>query len=213
MYLFFPLLAFAGDLASGELVARCRAWTAASRESRVWTCVCVAGAVHLAVSTWGWTMVFYGARPYVLSDQTLVEHYDAVTRHKPSYPLYSTTAAAAARVRALAAPGEPIACLINEPRLYWLAGRPPVHRMIVPNPMFGAMFPEFVATIEARRPGVVLARVPETVRGSDDSERIETAVFDEVVRVFGAEAEGLRERYALREVIGEIGLLTLRAAP
>lgn len=219
LYHLFPVLAFASYLASCEIVDRLRRLERSSPGARVWTMACLGGILHLAVSTWGWTMTFYTASPYVLHDTTLAEHYTRITRHRPTYPTYATTAAAARRVRELTGPDDPIACLINEPRLYYLSQRPAAHPMIIPSPAFAPMFEDFIRTLHETRPPVLLARVPRPARDqapadqitvAGETEAINEAVFREAEAHFGPSVRLLIEHYHVTDVIDDVCILQPR---
>lgn len=179
----------------------------ASMRHRAWTLVCLASVALLAGHAWGGKMTAVSYHPRVLGAMTLEDHYDRITRHKPRYPLYSTTRLAAQRVRELTGPTDPIACFINEPRLYYLAERPAAHRLIIPNEAFRPLFDEFLLALDAERPPVILARVPESLRGGGDLLAIHRAVFDEAESFFGPRAKLLRGVYRVSETVGDICIL------
>ncbi len=175
-----------------------------------WCLVCLASVALLAGHAWGGKMTSVSTQPWILRSMTLAEHYDQVTRHKPRYPLYSTTQRAARRVRELTLPTDAIACLINEPRLYYLAERPAAHRLVIPNEAFRPLFDEFLPTLHTKRPPVILARVPEMVRGCEDPTTVHAAVFDEAESFFGPQARLLRDAYRVTELIDDICILQPR---
>ncbi|NLX24164.1 MAG: hypothetical protein GXY55_21140 [Phycisphaerae bacterium] len=192
------------------LISRSRSrgrFSDASARHRAWTLVCLACVALLAGHAWGGKMTAVSRHPRVLGAMTLDDHYDRITRHKPRYPLYSTTRLAAQRVRELTGPTDPIACFINEPRLYYLAERPAAHRLIIPNQAFRPLFDEFLLALDAERPPVILARVPESLRGGGDLLAIHRAVFDEAESFFGPRAKLLRGIYRVSETVGDICIL------
>lgn len=213
MYHFHPFFACVSYLSAAELVKHLGSnvhGDLSSPQSKRWLgwgAVCLGAVVYLAVGKWGQKMTFYCDSPYVLSGTTLMGHYDRMTKHKTRYPLYSTTDRVARRVRALTVETNPIACLINEPRLYYLSQRPAAHRLIIPNEVYYPLFEEFVRTIHDKRPKIVLARVPEAVRDSQDLSAIEAAVFDATVSFYGHTASALCGDYQVTEVINDVCIL------
>ena len=152
-------------------------------------------------------MTLYGSSPYVLSDTTLMGHYDRVTRHKPHYPRYSTSVKVADRVRALTGPDQPIACLLNEPRIYYLSQRPAAHGLIIPNEAFRPKFDEFLRTIREKRPLVVVARLPKGLLASANAAGVIDRVLAEAEAFFGPVARTLRGDYRVTEVIDDVCIL------
>jgi hypothetical protein len=201
LYQFPPLLAFAAYVAAVELTERLARFTETDTAGRIWMMVSVGFASHLAVSTWGWTMSYYGRSPYVLSGTTLAGHYTKVTANKPSFPTYETTAMAAARVRELTSDNDPIVCLIDEPRLYYLAQRPPAHPLLRTQECYSTFFPGLFETIRSRQPKVLLARLPAELRGTTDPAAAEPAVLADLDRYFGPPAHALHGQYRLTEII------------
>jgi hypothetical protein len=132
-----------------------------------------------------------------------------VTRHKRSFPTYATPALAAERVRALTTATDPIACLIDEPRLYLLAQRPAAFPLLRTQDCYASMFADYIETIRERQPKVVLARVPEQVCGANDPAAVEEAVFDDLAQSFHPSAAELRPLYRAVEVIQEVCILRL----
>jgi len=213
MYHFYPFLACVSYLSAAELVQRLgpiakgKLTSSQSKKGLVWGGICLGAVVSLAIGKWGHKMTFYYKHAHVLAGTTLMGNYDQITKHKPRYPLYSTTHRTAERVRELTAETDPIACLINEPRLYYLAQRPAAHRLIMTNELYEPLFAEFVQAICELRPKVVLARVPAAVRGSQDMAAIQKAVFDATESFFGPAAKGMRDVYHVTEVIDDVCIL------
>ncbi len=201
LYHYPPLLAFAAYLAANEMVDRFKRFNEISPPARIWGVACLAGAAHLAVSTWGWTMTFYTRSPYVLADATLAEHYTRVTKHKTRFPTYETTAQVAERVRALTTESDPIACLLDEPRIYWLSQRPAVYPLVRMQDCYSHKFPGLLRAVCDRMPKVVLARIPRAFRDTTDHGAIQSAVFKELTRYFGPPARMIRQRYRITEII------------
>lgn len=202
-YHFPPVLAFVAVIAAAELAA-------VPRQRSEWSAVCAACVAFLLAAAWWPTMTMINARPDVLAGRSVEEHYTAVTRHKPSCPTWQTSVRAAARVRELVPPGEPVACLLHDPRLLCLSRRPNVHRLICMQEAYSLLFREYMQFIRLRRPAVVLARVPEPLRGSDDRIAIERGIFTAAESFFGPHAGILRGQYELGEVIDDLALLRLR---
>jgi len=208
LYQFPPLLAFAAYVAADELAQRTARFTETDAAGRIWTMVCAGFVVHLAVSTWGWTMTYYSRSPYVLSSTTLSRHYTKVTANKPSFPTYETTATATARARELTGENDPIVCLIDEPRLYYLARRPPAYPLLRTQACYSSFFPGLFDTIRSRQPKVLLARLPAGLRGQTDVAAAEPALLGELERYFGPPARSLRGQYRLTEIInGDVCIL------
>ena len=196
-----PLLAFCAYIVGHELIRRSKQLRTADHPARMWAIVCLAGVVHLAVTHWGSTMTFATASPCVLADTTLSGHYARITKHKTRFPDYATSSHAAHRVRFLTDSTDPIACLIDEPRIYYLAQRPCVSPLIRTQSCYRHKFPALFEAIEERRPKVVLARVPEPFRESHDRTAITATVFDAIEDHFGPSARRLRSTYRITEII------------
>ncbi len=207
LYHGFPLLAFASILVAHGVVASIRKFHP-SPAAELLPVLAAAGLVHLIVATWGWMMTIYTTEPYVLAARSLEEHHVRVTKHKPRYPIWSDTVDAAAWVRANTSVDEPIACLINEPRLYYLSRRPAASPLVVPVLSFQPMFDEFVMTLATDRTRVLLARTPKCVPEDMDDEEIIDTIFKEAETLFGPGVESLRGSYALSARFGEICVLS-----
>ncbi len=213
LYQFPPLLAFAAYVAAVEIVERFSRFGESQAAGRIWTMVCVGLAIHLAVSTWGWTMTYYGTSPYALSGTTLAEHYTKVTANKPSFPTYETTAIAAARVRELTGQNDPIVCLIDEPRLYYLSQRPPAYPLLRTQSCYSNLFPGLFEAIRTKQPKVLLARLPAARRGTVDPKAAEPAVLADLENCFGPSSRVVRENYNLTEIInGDVCILQPKGA-
>lgn len=211
LYQFPPLLAFAAYLAAMEILARFSELTGSGMTNRIWTAICIGGVVHLAAGTWGWTMTYYGTSPYVLSDTTLARHYTKVTNNKSSFPNFATTAMAAARVRELTTHNDPIICLVDEPRLYYLAQRPPAYPLLRTQACYSSLFPGLFETIRDGQPKIILARLPASLRGTHEPSTAEPAVMAELEAFFGPLAGVLRDRYRVAEIInGDVCILRPR---
>jgi hypothetical protein len=206
-YQFFPFLAFAAYLTANEVVQRFERFSQATQPERIWTIVCLAAVTYLAVDHWGSRMVAQTVSPHVLANMTLGQYQDEITKHQPRYPLYSTTNKAAQRVRELTEENDPIACLLVEPRVYYLAQRPPVFRLFVPQPVYRFLFDDFMEAIKKVRPKVVLARIPAEARESDDINVIEPAVFKDTEAVYGKQGDVIRKHYRVTEVIDDVCIL------
>jgi hypothetical protein len=207
LYHGFPLLAFAALLTAHEILSGWQHVRSTRTYPGPMLTACLAGALHLGIVTWGWMMTIYTTEPYMLADHTLDEHYDRITRHKPRYPIWSDITAAAQFVRERTAENEPVACLINEPRLYYLARRPCAHRLVVPNVAFRPLFDDFLITIVDDQTRLLLARRPDSLPDGSSPEQTTQAIFDEAVAFFGPSAESLRPRYQLVAEFGDICVL------
>lgn len=201
LYQFPPLLALAAYLAAVEITERIGRISETGAAGRIWTMACVGLTIHLAVSTWARTMTLYSRSPYVLSGTTLSGHYTRVTRNKPAFPTYETTALAAARVRELTAESDPIVCLIDEPRLYYLAQRPPAYPLLRTQTCYSGLFAGLFEAIASRQPKVLVARLPADLRGRSDLTMAEPTLMDDLERCFGPPARILRDRYRLTDII------------
>lgn len=212
LYQFPPLLACGAYLAAAEISERFPRFCEMDKAGRVWTLVCLGAVMHLAAGTWGWTMTFYGRAPYILSSTTLTQHYTKVTANKTSFPTYETTSAAAARVRELTSETDPIICLVDEPRLYYLAQRPPAYPLLRTQICYSNMFPALFEAIGTQHPKVLLARVPDGTRGTGDVKAAEAAVLAGLESCFGSSARVVREEYSLTEVVnGDLCILQPKA--
>ncbi|MGQ9650547.1 MAG: hypothetical protein ACUVXJ_10590 [Phycisphaerae bacterium] len=212
LYQFPPLLACAAYVAAVEIVERFPRFCEMDKAGRVWTLVCLGAVIYLATGTWGWTMIFYGRAPYILSGTTLTQHYTKVTANKPSFPTYETTSAAAARVRELTRTNDPIVCLVDEPRLYYLAQRPPAYPLLRTQVCYSNMFPALFEAIRTQHPKVLLARLPAGLRGNGDVKAAEAAVLADLESYFGPPARVVREEYTLAEVVnGDLCILQPKA--
>ena len=69
------------------------------------------------------------------------------------------------------------------------------------------MFGEYMQAIRDRRPKVVVARVPERLRGSTDTAAIQAAVFDATEAFFGPCGRVIREHYHLTSLIEDVCIL------
>ncbi|MBI4580853.1 MAG: hypothetical protein HY718_14185 [Planctomycetes bacterium] len=222
-----PMLAFTAYLSAVELDHRLRRWPAmdqrgtalplcgtgfqpvGSHGSTVWSSVCIGSIAFLVFGQWWPTMTFVTARPYVLAGTTLADHYTSITKHKLSCPTYATTIKVAERLRELTAENEPIATLCHEARIYYFARRPPVCRLVSMHVAYQHMFADYMQAIRDRRPKVIVARIPEPLRGSRDLAAIETAVFREAESFFGPPAAVLRDLYRVSETIDDVCILQL----
>lgn len=212
LYQFPPLLACAAYIAAVEFSERFPHFWELEKAGRLWTLVCLGAAIHLAVGTWGWTITLYGRSLYVLSDTTLTQHYTRVTANKPSFPTYETTSAAAGRVRELTQTNDPIVCLVDEPRLYYLAQRPPACPLLRTQICYSTMFPALFEAIGTQHPKVLLARLPDGARGTSDVKAAEAAVLAGLESDFGPSARVVREAYSLTEVVnGDLCILRPQA--
>jgi hypothetical protein len=207
LYHCFPLLAFLAIVVAAELAERfaCNpircAWS-------FWTVVCLAGCLQFGIYHWDRTLSLAGRSPLLFAGTTLDAHYTRITRSKTSFPAWATTTAAAAHIRAITSPSEAIACLIDEPRLYYLAQRRPVFRLLRTQHVYGTLFPGYMSAIQQGRPALIAARIPQAFSKSTDPTAVETAVFDAIQSQFGPAARFVREKYRLAETFGEIALLT-----
>lgn len=212
LYQFPPLLACGAYIAAAEISERFPRFCEMDKAGRVWTVVCLGAVMHLAAGTWGWTMTFYGRSPYVLSGTTLMQHYTKVTANKPSFPTYETTSAAAVRVRELTGETDPIVCLVDEPRLYYLAQRPPAYPLLRTQVCYSSMFPALFEAIRTQHPKVLLARLPVGARGAGDARAAEAAVLADLEGYFGPPARVVRDEYRLTEVVnGDLCILQPKA--
>lgn len=207
LYQFPPLLAFASYLAAQEIIMRMKRLGARRPLHGVWAMVCLGCVAHLAGSTWGRTMTYYSDSAYVLAHRTLDEHYTSITKHKTSYPAWSTTAKTAAVIRDITDNDDRIACLVDEPRLYYLARRAPVHRLLLTNPVLKPMFPEYIEAIQAQRPEVLISRLGKTAPEITDEDLIHDAVFDHERSRLGEEIECLRPLYRVTHVVDDLCVL------
>ncbi|HOW70494.1 MAG TPA: hypothetical protein PKY77_07835 [Phycisphaerae bacterium] len=212
VYHMLPFFAFLSYLAAGEIVRGLGPAAAGTPGTRAWMAVCLAGLVHLSVSYWGHYMTFATSSPYVLAGTGLVDHYTRITKHRTRYPSYGTSHRVAERIRSLTRPDEPIALLFREPRIYQLAQRPPAHPLLVINEWTTPLFDEFLAAVGRTRPKVVVARIPESVRGIADRAFVEAVVLADVESFFGDKGRTIREQYRLTEVIDDVGILQPRTA-
>jgi hypothetical protein len=210
VYHMLPFFAFLTYLVANEIVEHFEGFARGTNEARAWTLVCLAGVVHLGMSHWGHCMTLATTRPYVLSGMSLIDHYDMITKHQPRYPTFGTSSRVAERIRSLTNADDPIALLFREPRIYQLAGRPPAHPLLVINEWTAPLFPDFLRTIEQRRPKVVVAHLPEAVRGKNDPAEVAPALLADVEEYFGPGARFIRKQYLLTEVIGDVGILQPR---
>ncbi|NLX14853.1 MAG: hypothetical protein GXY44_14550 [Phycisphaerales bacterium] len=208
-YHFFPLFAFSAYLAANEIVEGVRGFANNDHGPRAWVLVCLACVTYHTVDYWGLKMAATTTTPHVLTRMSLEEYQDNITKHQPRYPLISTTRKAAERVRALTAETDVIGCLLNEPRLYYLAQRPPVYKLIVPQEVYEHMFDDFMEAIDRERPKVLAARIPASALGADQN-AIESAVFDEAEAYFGTGACVIRQHYRVSDIIDDVCLLQPR---
>ena len=195
-----PVLAFGAVIAAAEL-------STVLRQRGAWPAACAACVAFLLAAAWWPTITVVNAHPNLLSRRSVGEHYTAITRHKRSCPTWQTSVRAAGRVRELVPPGEPVACLLHDPRLLYLCRRPNVHRLICMQEAYAPLFREYMQFLRLRRPAVVLARVPEPLRESADRAAVEEGIFAATESFFGSESAFLRGEYALAEVIDDLALL------
>jgi len=202
-----PLFAFAGYLTANELADRFRRPVWQHRSAAVWTAVCLAATVHLATGYWWGKMTQQGSSPWVLAGTTLEEHYTRVTARKSRLPDYATVQEVARQVRVLTGQDDPIAVLFHEPRLYYFAQRPPVHRLIPMQPIFRHMFEDFFQGIDVKRPKILLAHVPDAVQPARDPSLVQPAVFDDLESYFGPSARLIRQNYRVTSVVNDVCIL------
>lgn len=202
-----PMLALAAYLAATEIADLLRRPRDSVTARSAWASVCVACVVYLIVGQWWPTMSFVTARPYVLANHSLSDHYVSITKHKRSCPTYATTVRAAERIRELTSENEPMASLFHEARLYYCARRPSVHKLIAMQSAYQHLFADYMQAIRDRKPKVVVARVPQHLRHSNDLQAIQAAVFDEAEAFFGPPGRAIRELYRATELIDDLCLL------
>jgi hypothetical protein len=210
-YHFPPLLALGSIIMAHETAASIARFHTTTQARRIWSVSCVAAIVYLVWGIWWPTMTRYGSEVNLLAHQSLAAHYDHVTRGKPTFPPYAATAVAAARARELTAPDEPIACLLDDPRLYLQAKRPPVCPLIRTQPCYQYWFDDLIEAIRNRRPKAVFARMPANASSCEDVTCVNANVFADIEQLFGNRASILAEDYVVTEVIDdEICLLEPR---
>lgn len=213
-----PIFAFVAYLSAEELGERFRRFGTATRAARVWTATCLAAVAYLAAGYWWPTMTFVGSGVNLLSDQSLAEHYTAITKHKLSCPTYETTVKVAERIQELTDESDPIACLFHEMRIYYFSKRPPVHRLLPVQPVFRHMFADYMHAIRERRPKVIVARRPgaeknrwlssvSAVSGEAEMAAVEAAVFDATEAHFGPEGRVIRDLYHITDIIDDVCIL------
>jgi hypothetical protein len=207
-----PLLALAAYLAAVEISDRVHELPQTMQLRPVWIAVCAGCVTYLAVGQWWPTMSFVTSRPYVLSERSLADHYTSITKHKLSCPTYATTIKVAGRLRELTADDEPIANLFHDVRIYYFARRPPVCKLVSMHVAYQHLFADYMQAIRDRRPKVIVARIPESLRQSGDLASIEAAVFAEAEAFFGPPGRAIRELYHANELIGDVCLLRPRCA-
>lgn len=202
-----PMFALAAYLAGVEIADRLKFPT---QPASAWLAVCLACVACLAVGQWWPTMALATTRPYVLANRSLAEHYTSITKHKLSRPTYATTRKATDRIRELTGESEPIAILFHEARIYYFARRPCVHKLLGIHVAFEHMFPDYMQAIRERKPKVLVGRIPEPLRQSDDLQAIQAAVFAEARAFFGPSADVVAEMYRVTELIDDVCLLEPR---
>lgn len=217
-----PIFALAAYLSAREIIARWRGLRMSTHVERTWLAVCLGSMAYLIVGIWWPTMTLVTAQPYVLAGTTLADHYTSITKHKLSCPTYATTWAVADRVQALTGPDDPIACLFHDMRVYYFCRRPAVYRLLPVQPIFGHMFDDYMQAITTRKPKVIIARVPESLRSpanvaagvntppSVDTAAIASGIFAEAESYFGPAARCIRANYRVAEVIDDVAIMTLR---
>jgi hypothetical protein len=209
-YHFYPLLACACYLAADEIGRGFHRFRTAPASHRLWVMICVGLLCATGYNNWWRRIVTPYPRWNVLEGTTLTAHYDDVLRSVKS-PRYLNKLAVAERVRALTGPDDPIAVLYFDPWMYHLAERPPAHSSIYVDPsrFYDRQFPEFLRTIAETPPKIVLAWVPPSRLDAEKAspEEMERATFDELEDFFGPDAQVIRERFHLLEVVGQVCLL------
>jgi hypothetical protein len=212
LYHFFPLFAFTAYLAAYELIDALRQSAEPQAGRRMWALVCLAAVTHLAVDHWGGTMCDQTWRPSVLNERSLLKHQTAIAHNPTRYPSYATTLRTAQQIQKITKPGEPIASLMVEPRLYYFAQRPPVYRLFHPQPVYSYLFDDFMAAVRSKSPEVIVARVPAGLTPNAAPQQIASAIFATSEAYFGDGAHVLRERYQVSEVIDELCILRPKKA-
>jgi hypothetical protein len=115
-------------------------------------------------------------------------------------------------VRELTQTNDPIVCLVDEPRLYYLAQRPPAYPLLRTQICYSNTFPALFDAIGTQHPKVLLARLPDGARGTSDVKAAEAAVLAGLESYFGPSARVVREAYSLTEVVnGDLCILQPKA--
>ncbi len=202
-----PMLAFAAYIAAIEIDDRIKTFHTESGGQHAWLSFCIAAIISLAVGPWWSTMSMVTKRPYVLSGTTLGDHYTSITKHKLSCPTYATTLKVAHRIQELTNENNPIASLMHEARFYYFARRPSVYKLIAMQEAYRHMFAEYMQAIRSRRPKVLVARIPEALRLSQDLQAIQAAVYTQTETFFGPPGTTIRELYQVVETIDDVCIL------
>lgn len=205
-----PVLVLAAFVAGMEITERWAELHKTDAAQGIWLAVCVGAAISLAVGPWWSTMTLPTRQPYVLAGTTLEDHYTSITKHKLSCPTYTTTIKTTRRIQELTGPNDPIGLLFHEARIYYFARRPTVYKLMAMQVVYSHMFADYMQAIRNRRPKVLIARIPESLRQSDDLQAVQAAVFDQVEGFFGPSGVAVRELYQVTERINDLCILQPR---
>jgi hypothetical protein len=206
-YRYAPLVAMMAYLAAGEIVYRVRQMHISTSGQRAWTMICLVAVLHLATAHWWLQMIAYSREPHVLADRTLTEHHARIVNSNRATVRYETAVEVAQRIRELTDANDPVAMLFYEPRINYMAARPVVHRMFIPLDLHRLLYEEFMAAIAARKPKVVLARLPEAHRYIRDPVAAAPIIFADAEARFGPSARVISDHYQLTELIGDVAIL------
>ena len=205
-----PLLAFAAMLSAIQIDEAIRTWPTVDRAGRSWGGVWRGGGESVGACLGGPTMAFAPGGPKGRAGTTLAGHYTSVTRHKLSCPTYATTMKAAERIRELTGEADPIACLLHDPRIFYFARRPSVHKLIAMQDAYRHMFADYMQAIRMRRPKVIVARVPESLHRSSEITAVQAAVYDQTESFFGPPGKVVRDLYHVTQIIDDLCILQPR---
>ena len=99
-------------------------------------------------------------------------------------------------------PDDPIACLIDEPRIYYLSERPAACPLLRTQDCYRHKFAGLITAVRDRRPKVVLARIPRELRGKQHEQAdIRSAILADLESHFGPPAVVIRDHYQITDVI------------
>lgn len=209
VYHFIPLVLFAAYLSAEEIARVFSGIRGGEASYSGWAVVCTAALVSLPVMVWWPRMTAQATCLNVLAATTRDEYHARVASHINHVPEYPTAIKVAAKVRQITRPGEPIACLLLDTRIYYYADRPMAHGLaFIFCRGWEQWYPDYMRSVREKRPKAVMARIPLGYSGPRDAASIQPVIFDDLEAKFGPCASVIRELYHVSDVIDDVVVLT-----
>lgn len=211
-YHYLPMCLFASYLAAGEIARAARRLRRDVFAGGGWAVACVASVVCLALVAWWPYMTAQAGGLNVLADASPAEYKGRVASHYNNVPEYATARKVAARVRELTAPGEPMACLMHDTRIYYFADRPMTFdRIFIFCRGWEVWYDDLINAIREKQPKAMVARLPLDYAGPRDPVTLTAVVMDDLENKFGPRASTIRELYVVGQAIDDVAILVPRS--